>query len=173
MPVYFGGRKVKELYLGGRKIKEAWYGGKKVYSSMSAPAWKVGTTYHVGDVVYHNGEYYKCNFTHTVDPAWDEPGVGSIWTGYWDKITNPSSSGGSTPTNPPGNGGSTPTNPPTSSVSAWRAGANYKKGDQVSIDVYGDTYRYTALTDHYSSTDSKPFYGSVENLYWEKPTKIS
>ena len=61
----------------------------------------------------------------------------------------------------------------STSVSLWILGKNYSKGDQVTVDIYGDVYKYTALVDHYSMSDSKPFYGNMENIYWGNPTKVS
>lgn len=55
----------------------------------------------------------------------------------------------------------------------WLPGRDYSKGDQVTVYIYGDIYKYTALVDHYSTLDSKPFYGIVERIYWGSPTKVN
>lgn len=134
--------------------------------------WKYTKYYRSGDKVSAtvNGVEgnYQCTSGHYAGID-DRPG-GPKGDQYWKFI---SKSSGSTSTTPPSSGGSTPSNPPTSTPSTWRAGVNYSKGDLVTIDVYGDVYRYTALVDHYSMTDNKPFYGSVENIYWGNPTKVS
>ena len=66
MPIYMGGRKIKDLYYGGRKIKEAWYNGKKVYTSfVIPPAWYEGDDYHPGDVVYMIDRQYAPGFIFT------------------------------------------------------------------------------------------------------------
>lgn len=137
--------------------------------------WKKSKYYYSGDIVtvMFNGEErdFKCTQRHMADIS-NEPGSSGGYQ-YWKLMPKSSDTGGSTPKPDQPSQPSQPTNPPSNTPTTWRAGVNYKKGDQVNIDVYGDTYRYTALTDHYSSTDSKPFYGSVENLYWENPVKIS
>lgn len=61
----------------------------------------------------------------------------------------------------------------SSSISLWAQGVSYSKGDLVTVDVYGDIYRYTALVDHYSMSDSKPFYGNMESIYWGNPAKMN
>lgn len=141
MAVYIGSKKIKELYYGGKKVKEAWYGSKKVYSSERFPAWKPDTSYSVGDVVAHKGEFYKCNYAHYTDPAWDEPGVGSIWTGYWDKVGDPE----------------------TKTYPQWEYGKQYLEGSNVTYSVGGVAKNYRARTMHYASMDNKPDgrYGSI------------
>ncbi|PZO98549.1 MAG: hypothetical protein DI609_10410 [Corynebacterium urealyticum] len=136
--------------------------------------WKNSKYYYSGDIVTvtFNGEErdFKCTQRHSASVS-TKPGSSGGYQ-YWELIPKSGDTGGSTPTQP-ANPPSTPTNPPTSSVSAWRTGVNYKKGDLATIDVYGDVYRYTALVDHYSSADSKPFYGPVENIYWGNPAKVN
>ena len=100
----------------------------------TTPAWKKGTTYRVGDVVRHNGAYYKCNFAHTTDPAWDEPGVGSIWTGYWDKVDSPNAK----------------------IYPEWTIGIHYNKGDKVTYRGRNGSQNYTAINPHYANTDNNP-----------------
>ncbi|MFW9167706.1 hypothetical protein [Corynebacterium striatum] len=55
----------------------------------------------------------------------------------------------------------------------WLPNREYRKGDQVTVEIYGDIYKYTALVDHYSMLDSKPFYGDMEKIYWGSPTKVN
>lgn len=134
--------------------------------------WEYTKYYRSGDIVSAtvNGVEgnYQCTSGHHAGID-DRPG-GPKGDQYWKFI---SKSSGSTSTTPPSPGGSTPSNPPTRTPSTWRAGVNYSKGDLVKVDVYGDVYRYTALVDHYSMSDNKPFYGSVENIYWGNATKVS
>lgn len=137
MPAYLGGKKVKTLYYGGKKVKEAWYGGKKVYSLItqpSAPAWKPDTYYSEGDTVYHNGEYYKCNYSHYTDPSWDEPGKGSIWTGYWDKVSDPNAA----------------------TYPHWMYTNHYEVGDRVTESIDGRARNYECIQSNYGSLAERP-----------------
>lgn len=89
MAVYFGGKKIKEMYYGNRKIKEAWYGGRKVYSS-SAPEWKEGVTYKVGDLVtidVWGKKVYRCKFEHVANTSDNMPYAGSMWGVYWEAVS--------------------------------------------------------------------------------------
>ncbi|MGJ4082010.1 hypothetical protein ACN4DI_01755 [Corynebacterium macclintockiae] len=55
----------------------------------------------------------------------------------------------------------------------WVLGKDYSKGDMVTVDIYGDIYRFTALVDHYSTSDSKPFFGNMSGIYWGNNLKIN
>ena len=90
MPAYIGNKKVKELYYGGKKIKEAWYGSKKVYSS-SAPEWKEGVTYKVGDLVtvevWSKKGVYRCKFEHVANTSDNIPYAGPMRGVYWEEVS--------------------------------------------------------------------------------------
>ena len=138
--------------------------------------WKSSKYYYSGDIVsvMFNGEErdFKCTQRHTADIS-NQPGSSGGYQ-YWELLPKSSDTGGSTSPSPDESTQPTqPTEPPSTAPAAWRAGVNYSKGDLATVDVYGDVYRYTALVDHYSMTDNKPFYGSVENIYWGNPTKIN
>lgn len=78
MPIYMGGRKVKDLYYGGRKIKEAWYNGKKVYTSFTLPpSWHGRDRYKPGDVVYMIDRQYAPGYIFTFRLNDDAPYSGS------------------------------------------------------------------------------------------------
>lgn len=61
----------------------------------------------------------------------------------------------------------------SSSAPLWVQGRYYNKGDQVTVDIYGDIYRYTASSAHYSVEANKPFFGYTESDYWSSPTKVN
>ena len=51
--------------------------------------WVTSRSYVVGDLVYHNSNYYRCELAHT-SSASSEPGVGGSWGTYWDLTYKPS-----------------------------------------------------------------------------------
>lgn len=83
MPIYYNGKKIKNVYYGGRKIKEAWYGGRKVYTAVVVPTWVPEQHYTVGQQVEFNGVTYECIRDHNSYPYAAEPGSGKWWTEYW------------------------------------------------------------------------------------------
>lgn len=96
MPIYYQGKKIKELYFGGKKIKEAWYGGSKVYSSgpvhSSEPEeWVSGKYYRVGDLVTGRSVYatadltFQCIMAHMSDSD-NEPYHGILESVFWKMV---------------------------------------------------------------------------------------
>jgi len=51
--------------------------------------WVTSRSYVVGDLVYHNSNYYRCKLAHT-SSASSEPGVGGSWGTYWNTTFKPS-----------------------------------------------------------------------------------
>lgn len=84
MPIYYQGKKIKELYFGGKKIKEAWYGGSKVYGAEAA-AWADGTWYEVGDIVLSAGEKYEC-IRNNLSNYESRPPYGNRYRSFWKEV---------------------------------------------------------------------------------------
>lgn len=86
MPVYIGGKKVKELHYNGKKVKEAWYGGSKVFSS-GPQEWKNGVVYRRGDLVTADrGRMFRCIQDHRSDPD-TRPWTGIAESGFWQLVS--------------------------------------------------------------------------------------
>ena len=111
----------------------------------TTPAWKPGTSYSEGDVVYHNGEYYKCNYSHYTDPSWDEPGKGSIWTGYWDKVSDPNAE----------------------TYPQWMYTNHYEVGDRVTESIDGVAKNYECIQANFGSLEERPS-GPKGRQYWKR-----
>ncbi|MPN03986.1 Chitinase A1 [bioreactor metagenome] len=41
--------------------------------------WKVGVTYHIGDIVTHQGHQYKCLQEHTSISVWSPDQAPALW----------------------------------------------------------------------------------------------
>lgn len=86
MPIYYNGRKIKELHYGGRKIKEAYYNGQKVYSAVpSAPEWVPNKQYRRGDLVTVDGVTYRALFNH-MSSSYSKPNTGFGQADYWARV---------------------------------------------------------------------------------------
>jgi chitinase len=48
-------------------------------SAQSAPAWAVGVSYTVGELVTYDGSTYKCLQAHTSEPGWDPISAPALW----------------------------------------------------------------------------------------------
>lgn len=81
-------------YFDGSVWKKEAVQGLSGYSGYSGPGfiWKgpwsgAAVSYYKNDIVSNLGSTYVCILTHTsgVDSIWsDEPGVGALWTTYWE-----------------------------------------------------------------------------------------
>lgn len=54
------------------------------YHSIDREVWATATLYHDKYIVVNNGSTYRCKLQHTSGSADDEPGVGVVWTTYWE-----------------------------------------------------------------------------------------
>lgn len=135
MPIYYNGKKIKNVYYGGRKIKEAWYGGRKVYSSQKYPDFVAGQTYSFGDKVVSNGVVYMYSLTQGkgYSTSAGEPYSRGFWAlSAAEEDLSPKRTGTTT---------------------TWGAGKVYQPGDQVQVDGYW----FVCTIQHYSSNSTRPF----------------
>ncbi len=61
-------------------------------------AWATATSYTADvDVVENDGSGYVCKTTHTSGDHDDEPGVGAVWTDYWELLVSKGDTGATGP----------------------------------------------------------------------------
>lgn len=131
MPIYYNGKKIKNVYYGGRKIKEAWYGGRKVYSSQKYPDFVANQTYSFGDKLVFDGVVYMYGLTQ--GNGHSGPSDKSFWAlSAAEEDLSPKRTGTTT---------------------TWSAGKVYQPGNQVQVDGYW----FVCTAQHYSSNVTKPF----------------